>query len=264
MPGNYTVTQRPDGFNVNGQFYTADHQQHVDNLEPPKVDDYSLSLAQMQAMTDPGELGSESLATSLAGELERIRFAIKELKGTTHWYQSVPVALLGLYEPGDIKPTARSTASAGWLLCDGLQVSRTTYAVHFSAIGVPYGAGDVVGTFTVPDLRGRVPVGVGQGAGLSVVWARGQQLGAEVHGLTVNEMPSHAHGVNDPGHGHHLQNLIGTLTPGAGQQILAASGPVVNAFTDPSFTGIGIAPVGNGAAHNNIQPSIGINWVIKT
>src|SRR4029453_13849266 len=67
MPGNYTVTQRPDGFNVNGQFYTADHQQHVDNLEPPKVDDYSLSLPQMQGMTDPGELGSESLATPLAG-----------------------------------------------------------------------------------------------------------------------------------------------------------------------------------------------------
>src|SRR3990167_4357663 len=66
----------------------AEFDNILNNLKPSGVDDYSVSVAEMQTQTDPGESGSESLATSLAGELERIRFALKELKGKTYWYQT--------------------------------------------------------------------------------------------------------------------------------------------------------------------------------
>lgn len=55
------------------------------------MDDYSSSVAQMQSATDPLEVGSESQATSLAGELERLRFVIDEMKGgdAAQWYVTV-------------------------------------------------------------------------------------------------------------------------------------------------------------------------------
>lgn len=58
------------------------------NLNPPGVDDYSASQAQMRLQTDPGAAGTESLATSLAGELERLRFALNRLIGGTYWYDA--------------------------------------------------------------------------------------------------------------------------------------------------------------------------------
>lgn len=62
----------------------------LNNLTPSGTDDFSSNLAQMQLQTDPGALGSESLATSLAGELERIRFVIRRLVGSdiTYWYEA--------------------------------------------------------------------------------------------------------------------------------------------------------------------------------
>jgi phage-related tail fiber protein len=61
---------------------------------------------------------------------------------------------------GVILMTAASTADDGWLLCDGAAVSRTTYANLFRKIGTTYGTGDGSTTFNVPNLQGRVPVGV--------------------------------------------------------------------------------------------------------
>jgi hypothetical protein len=60
----------------------------LNNFTPAGMDDYSASVAEMQTQTDPGEVGSESQATNLSGEIERLRFAINEIKGTTQWYES--------------------------------------------------------------------------------------------------------------------------------------------------------------------------------
>lgn len=68
-------------------------------------------------------------------------------------------AVADTYEAGDLKASARSSPSSGWLLCDGSAVSRTTYATLFAAIGTAYGAGNGTTTFNVPDLRGRTLVG---------------------------------------------------------------------------------------------------------
>jgi len=61
---------------------------------------------------------------------------------------------------GSISLFAGTTAPSGWLICDGSAVSRTTYANLFSVIGTTYGAGDGSTTFNIPDIQGKVPVGI--------------------------------------------------------------------------------------------------------
>lgn len=91
MPALYSHTTRATGTILTATVYNSDHQNHIDNGIPAQLDDYSSNATQMQTETDPGESGSESLATSLAGELERLRFSISELKtrlghSTGLWY----------------------------------------------------------------------------------------------------------------------------------------------------------------------------------
>ena len=79
--------------------------------------------------------------------------------------KSVPASDFRTYimPAGSVIPFAGSSAPTGFLLCDGSAVSRTTYATLFTALGgesSPYGLGDGVSTFNVPDLRGRVVAGL--------------------------------------------------------------------------------------------------------
>jgi len=88
MAALYSHTTRADGLILTASIYNTDHQNHIDNGVPAQLDDYSTSTAQMQAQTDPGEQGTESQATTLAGELERLRYSIAEIKGQTYWYET--------------------------------------------------------------------------------------------------------------------------------------------------------------------------------
>ncbi len=85
---SYTHTTRATGTILTALIYNTDHQNHIDHNVPVDVDDYSVNAAQMQAVTSPGTVGSESLATTLAGELERLRFMLKLLHGQSQWYGS--------------------------------------------------------------------------------------------------------------------------------------------------------------------------------
>lgn len=104
---------------------------------------------------------------------------------------------------GLIEPFAGSTVPAGFLLCDGAAVSRTTYATLYAVIGDTFGAGDGETTFNLPDLSGRVPLGV------SMSHALGTTGGSETVTLTESELPAHTHEV--PQHGH--ADTIGATTP---------------------------------------------------
>lgn len=109
---------------------------------------------------------------------------------------------------GTILDYAGSTAPSGFLLCDGAAVSRSTYSGLFNLIGTTFGAGDGSTTFNVPDLRGRVGVGLdnlgGSDAGrLSAANTLGGNGGAEKVTLTGANVPSHDHG--------------GTITSGGGK-----------------------------------------------
>jgi len=85
MPGNWSITVRADGEELTAAKYNQDHQDVVDNFTPSGLDDYSASTAQSELKSDPGETGSEALATSLAEELTQLRFIIAEMKGASSW-----------------------------------------------------------------------------------------------------------------------------------------------------------------------------------
>ncbi len=76
---------------LNGEFDNV-----IANFEPDKMDDRSPNVAAFQADVDPGEVGTESLPTTLEGEIDRLRFAIKDAKGTNFWYESPGSSLADL------------------------------------------------------------------------------------------------------------------------------------------------------------------------
>lgn len=167
---------------------------------------------------------------------------------------ATPPATLTFYA-GDVTIPGPPT---GWLLCDGSAVSRTTYAALFAIIGTTYGAGNGTTTFNVPDFRGRVPVGLDNMGGssanrLTAVAADtlGGTLGAETHTLSTPEIPGHTHTYTD-------QYVAGT----SGGAFLGPSATNSTSTLD-SQTGLSTGSTGGGGAHNNVQPSIAMNVLIK-
>ena len=91
--------------------------------------------------------------------------------------------------PGTLKAYAGGSSPLGYLMCDGLAVSRSTYAALWTTIGTTYGVGDGSTTFNVPDMRGRMPVGVGSHADVS---ALGNNDGATLADRRVKHKHSRA------------------------------------------------------------------------
>ena len=88
-----------------------------------------------------------------------------------------------------------STAPAGWLLCDGAAVSRSTYSALFGIVGTSFGPGDGSTTFDLPDLRQRVPLGKAAAGTGSTLGGTG---GTIDHRHTYSTVVSHDHTVNPP------------------------------------------------------------------
>jgi hypothetical protein len=95
----YNHVTRSNGTILTASIYNTDHQNHIDHNIPEDIDDFSATATEMKINTDPGEVGTESLATSLSEELARIRFIIKEITGKTEWYES-PANNLGNFASG--------------------------------------------------------------------------------------------------------------------------------------------------------------------
>ncbi|HLO77115.1 MAG TPA: tail fiber protein [Magnetospirillum sp.] len=157
--------------------------------------------------------------------------------------EQIPV-LVNSVPTGSVTAYVASVAPTGWLMCNGAEVSRLAYPKLFALIGVRFGEGDGVNTFNVPDLRGRTPIGAGQGTGLT---ARplAAKVGAETHTLAVSETPAHSHNYTV-----YMPGEIGTYVYGVSR----GDSPKALATT----------AVGGGEAHNNMQPSLAINFIIKT
>lgn len=98
--GNWSIVQRFPGEILTADKYNADRQIVVDNAVPLMIDDYSATVAQMQAATDPFPGGAPSLAVSLAGEIERLRFVLQSLNPDGHWYE---VPTNGIHPAGGFK-----------------------------------------------------------------------------------------------------------------------------------------------------------------
>lgn len=168
-----------------------------------------------------------------------------------------------------------STApNSSFALMYGQAISRTTYSVLFGLFSTTYGVGDGSSTFNIPDLRGRISAGKDDMGGSAAsrltstyfggtATTLGAVGGLESHTLTTAQLAAHSHGVTDPGHGHtsdaarrnesvHFQNVSTTL----GQLSESAT---INANT----TGISINNAGGGGAHNNVQPTIITNKLLR-
>lgn len=166
-----------------------------------------------------------------------VEMAFRERLGlnTTSSSGSVPSGALTAY--------AANSAPSGWLMCDGSAVSRTQYATLFAVIGTLYGSGDGSTTFNLPDLRTRVIAGYKSGDSNFGTFAG--TLGESSHTLTINEMPNHDHGIGN-----------NVTLRGAGTNV--GFGP---SSANQSFT---FVAQGGDQAHNNIQPSIAMSYIIKT
>lgn len=154
---------------------------------------------------------------------------------------------------------ASTAIPAGYLLCDGTAVSRTTYASLFTAIGTNHGTGDGSTTFNLPNFVGKTIVGYdGSQTEFNAIAKTG---GAKTVALVTAEMPSHNHGVNDPGHSHNSN--ASQIVSAANIQSGSGYG-AVTPNTSTNTTGITIQNTGSGSAHNNLQPYNTVHYIIKT
>jgi len=157
----------------------------------------------------------------------------------TSWVSSAP----GGSPAGSITMYGGSSAPSGWFLANGSAVSRVTYSSLFAVIGTTYGAGDGSTTFNLPDLKGRVAVG--NDAGQTEFDVLGETGGEKTHTLTVGEMPTHNHIVDYYGSG---------CGGGTGTAISLSSGGGCARNSSTS---------GSGLPHNNLQPYLVLNYIIK-
>lgn len=142
-----------------------------------------------------------------------------------------------------------SSAPSKWALCDGSAVSRTTYSVLFGIVGETFGAGNGTTTFNLPDLRGKVPAGVGG----SYFPALGDSVGAETHTLTQAELPE----VN-------LTSSVTNVVQASSTDEFLASAGQAGVPINSTSSSITVPLGGSGSSHNNIQPSLCVNYIIYT
>jgi len=163
---------------------------------------------------------------------------------------------------GEIKLYSTATPPNGYLIANGDAVSRTTYSDLFAVIGTIYGAGDGSTTFNLPDLVQKFPRGTTTPGGTG---------GANAVALIHPEMPSHNHGITDPGHTH---KKINWDSSGANthDEIESNNANSVSSSVDNNnghdileitTTGITIMAAGSGDPHENLPPFLEILYIIK-
>ena len=204
---------------------------------------------------------------------------------------------------GALMPYAGASAPTGYLLCDGSSVSSSTYLALHAVISNTYGGSAYTGAaglnFTLPDLRGRLPMGAGTGTGQNAsgtgapsgtaqtARTRGQWLGEETHLLTTAELASHTHantvgssagGSNqitggmsaNENHSHYLD--MSAYNGSGNYTAVGYNGPLYpnngqTRITNLAHThsiGINNVAEGGGSRHNTIPPVVVLNYIIKT
>ncbi|HXC06523.1 MAG TPA: tail fiber protein [Bacteroidia bacterium] len=182
---------------------------------------------------------------------------------------------------GIIKLFGGNFAPTGWALCNGQLLPINQNAALFSILGTTFG-GDGRTTFGLPDLRGRVPVGMGSGPGLPVI-TEGQLGGEANHSLLLTEMPAHTHLATASGSaglkvssGNSTQNAAtagasistpGTTTgrtfnPTQGFNTATPDMTLNAASINMSSLSVANANTGGSQPHNNMQPYLGVNYII--
>jgi microcystin-dependent protein len=180
---------------------------------------------------------------------------------------------------GEISIIAFPFAPVGWAICDGRLLLREdkAYIALYSLIGDTYGMGDGRTTFALPDLRGRLPLGAGQGPGLSPI-VPGQQRGVEHRALQAQNLPSHTHEARFESDGvvPTAYSGGGTLTAPAGAVLanpVGEGGVTLPAFAPAVRANAGLAvlpvdgqvtifPSGTSMPLDLCNPALGLNFII--
>jgi microcystin-dependent protein len=163
----------------------------------------------------------------------------------------------------EIRLFAGNFAPRGWAFCQGQILSIAQNTALFALLGTTYG-GNGQTTFALPDLRGRVAVGPGQGPGLPPV-NLGQMSGAPTHTLIITEMPAHNHvaqvTVQATNAGGSSTSPEGAFPAGStSRDTIYDSTSNTTMNTAMVQTTIGVA--GGSQPHNNMQPYTGVNYII--
>ncbi|MCB2067107.1 MAG: phage tail protein [Erythrobacter sp.] len=148
-----------------------------------------------------------------------------------------------------------------WAAANGQLLAIASNSALFSLLGTTYG-GDGRTTFALPDMRSRVPIGDGQGPGLSN-YVEGQRAGQETVTLTINELPSHTHAATV-----HVANINGNTRAATNANFATATGLTydsagTNGTADVMNAGTVVnGNTGGNQAHENRMPYVALNWCI--
>ena len=159
---------------------------------------------------------------------------------------------------GEIRMFAGNFAPAGWMFTEGQLLPISEYETLFNLIGTTYG-GDGQTTFALPDLRGRLPIHMGQGAGLGS-YILAQTGGVETVTLTSNTIPAHSHPLLASTNTAQTATLSGNVT--------GATNGTVNQYYRQATPAQPMAPnsigsTGGNQPHDNFQPYLCIDFIIS-
>lgn len=200
---------------------------------------------------DAGEDGTDGIdglgvpAGGLTGEVLKKK---SDADNDTEWGEGGSSSVVNNDPLGTIYPFTSSTIPEGYLLCDGAAISRTEYSDLFAIIGTIYGVGDGSTTFNLPNIAGKTIVGKSAETEFDTL---GEVGGAKTHTLDVTQIPSHQHRLI---HYNDDYNNTGGGT-GFGFTYDGTNTPVNDNYLS--------AATGGGLAHNNLQPYITLNYIIK-
>ena len=213
------------------------------------------SSSEILRVTQQGRVGigtaSPSQALDVSGTVNATAFTGSGA-GLSGISGAIPVGGVTMY-------ISTTNIPAGWLLCDGSAVNRTTYADLFAVIGSSFGAGDGSSTFNLPDFRSRIPIGAGAGASLTER-SLATTGGGESITLTTTELPSHKHALR-------AKNASGNTNTLDGNAVLAqtSSGFIWNSggAVDATVDSDSIDNTGTGSAFSIMNPWLSIGFLIK-
>lgn len=230
-----------------GQIYYSQDEKRLYLFDGQKVGGYQLPI-----IDDIPEQGyvKATPADSVPGYLDdKIETDVGLRKTVSGLSEDQKIKISSNTFVGELKLYAgiESSIPSGWLKCDGRLIDRTTYKELFSKIGTLYGTGDGKTTFAIPNMGGRVPLGVNQDYPL------GSTGGEATHKLTVTEIPEHKHiAPFSEAYGNDPWGLVSKGHYGS------------NGGRDFDNWWAYTSPVGGNQPHNNMQPYISVFYIIFT
>ncbi|NDI85203.1 phage tail protein [Undibacterium sp. B2R-29] len=165
---------------------------------------------------------------------------------------------------GEIRLSALNFAPRGWAFCDGSLMPVQNNAALYALLGTTFG-GTAGVSFALPDLRGRTAVHMGTNPVSNTQYPFAKKLGVESVSLTNTQVPSHSHVLNvsdAPGTKTSISTNINVLATEIGSPTSPALPIYANAKNLIPMAATMCKPQGGSAAHNNMQQSLVLNYII--